>query len=405
MKLLFLTGDVPLPADRGSKLRSAGLIRAAAAHHQVDLLSFARERPPAEAEEELRRLCRQFRLVDAPSPRSGLYQAWSLLFGVLPYIARRLDAQPFRQALAETMEAETYDVVQIEGLEVIPFLPVARSLGGRAAIIYDAHRPEMAFQRTIFRVQFRYPNQWHAGLYSLLQWSKLGTYERIMMNEADMVLCASDLDADKLRGRRVDPEVVPNGVDTERIAYRSLAGGVGGQLLFVGPMDHPPNADAIRWFLTEVLPRVREWVPEARLRLAGRGTERVRAAGVQGLGYVEDLGPELAAADACVAPIRMGGSVRFKVLEAMAAGVPVVSTSMGLAGIAAQNERHALVADTPQEFAAAVVRALQDRVLVRRMVGLARLLVEGRYDWGKITPSYLRLLTVARRTARLARSS
>jgi glycosyltransferase involved in cell wall biosynthesis len=130
---------------------------------------------------------------------------------------------------------------------------------------------------------------------------------------------------------------------------------------------------------------------------------QLRGEGVDAIGYVDDVAAEFARATALVVPMRMGGGVRFKVLEAMAAGVPVVSTPAGMAGIAAEHERHVLIGRSTAELAAAVGRVLEDRELAGRLSSIARKLVEGRYDWRVITPPYLRLLTAARRTARNTR--
>lgn len=403
VRILFLTPDLPVQSGGAGRRRMLALLRIAAAHHQVDLLSFASPQPPSAALGELDGLCRQVRLVQASGARSAWRRSWSLLFGALPDLALRLESSAYRRSLAEILGVERYDVVQIEGLEMIPYLPMAQALATRAAIIYDAHHAEMALQRSIFQVHFRHPRRWHKALFAFLQWSKLGTYERLMMNEADMVLCVSGADAAKLRGRRVDPELVPNGVDAGRIAYRPPSRERGNILLWAGSLRHANDADAVGWLLSEVLPRVRERLPHVRLRLVGAGIERFRAEGVEAVGDEEDMAGELAAADVFVAPMRMGGGSPFPVLEAMAEGVPVVSTPQGLAGIAAVHERHALIGDTADTLAVAVVRLLEDRPLAGRMASVARLLVEGRYDWAKIALVYLRLLTAARRAARAAR--
>src|SRR5207245_2879404 len=162
------------------------------------------------------------------------------------------------------------------------------------------------------------------------------------------------IDVGKLRGRHVEPQLVPNGVDTSSIPYREPASSSNGTLLFVGPLDYRPNADAVRWFVGHILPAIRHSVPGAHLRLVGRGSDRVRADGVEPAGYVADLSAELDRADVAVIPMRMASGVRFKALEAMAAGVPIVSTTLGMSGIVAEHERHALIADSADAFAAGV---------------------------------------------------
>ncbi len=403
MRILFLTPDLPLPADQGAKLRSAALIRAAAGHHQVDLVSFSSDWDHKDPGAEVQGLVRQLEVVPAPHKRSMLLRIWNLLFSNLPDLAMRLESPVFVEALRAITSGQQYDVVQIEGLEMTPYLSAVRILAPKAAVVYDAHNAEMSLQRSIFQVELRNPFRWHAGFYSLLQWSKLGTYERITMNDADEVLCVSEADAAKLKGRHVNPRLVPNAVDVRTIEYRPPSLQPGTTLLFMGPMDYRPNRDAVRWLVSAVLPELRRRVPSVRVRLVGRGTERLSDDNVEGLGYVEDVNLELARADAFVVPMRMGGGVRFKVLEAMAAGVPVVSTSMGMTGIAAENGQHAMIADTAAAFAEAAAQLLADRALATRLASSARQLVEARYDWGKIAPGYLRVLTAARKTARVGR--
>ena len=409
MRILFLTPDLPLPADRGAKLRASALIRAAAAHHEVHLLSLAANEEAWEGAQqpapgppslhELKRLCQRVQIVERPPQRAALRRAASLFFDPMPDIAHRLESHGYRAALWDLLDDERYHVVQIEGLEMMPYLAAVRSARPESAIVYDAHNAEMALQRTMFQAELRDPRRWHAGLYSMAQWSKLGSYERIMMNQADVVLAVSEADASKLRGRHVQPELVPNGVDTAALEYREPRPETDGTLLFVGPLDYRPNSDAVGWFARQVLPRIRASTP-ARLRVVGAGSERARGEGVDAVGYVEDFGPELGRADVMVVPMRMGGGVRFKVLEAMAAGVPVVSTPLGLQGVAADHERHVLVARTAEEFASATVRVLRDRELAKRLAAAARRLVVDGYDWARITPRYLALLSRLRRTRR-----
>ncbi|HZT05615.1 MAG TPA: glycosyltransferase family 4 protein [Chloroflexota bacterium] len=394
MKILFLLPSLPDPPDAGAKLRNLALIRAAAAHHDVDVLAFHGRDVDGGARLHA---CHLVRTVPLPDPRGPARRAWGLLTDQAPDLARRLESGAFATALREILESSRYDVVQIEGLEMMPYLHVVQTFAPRAAIVYDAHNAEMWLQRTIFQAELRDPARWPAALYAMAQWSKLGSYERIMMNETSLVLAVSEVDAGKLKGRRVSPEIVPNAVDTSGMPFREPRPEPNDTLFFAGSLAYRPNADAVRWLTRSVLPLVRARLPRVRLRLAGRGTERIRGDGVEPLGYVEDIGSELARADVAVVPMRMGSGVRFKVLEAMAAGVPVVSTTLGISGVSAQPGRHVLIANRPSEFAEAVAKVIEDRALARSLAIQARQLVENRYDWDRVTPVYLRLLSNVRR--------
>jgi glycosyltransferase involved in cell wall biosynthesis len=397
VRILFLTPDVPLPADQGAKLRTIGLIRAAARFHQVDVLSFARSDEAAgSGAAELADLCHEVHVVDAPPPRPTVRRAFGFLFEPLPDLAHRLESPEYRSALWERLDRRSYHAIQIEGLEMMPYLATARSAGKRAHVIYDAHNAEMSLQRTMFQAELRNPRRLHGALYSVGQWSKLGTYERVMMNETDAVITVSAADAAKLRGRHVEPEIIPNGVDTAEVPF-SWPRARRDTLLFVGPMDYRPNADAAGWLVNRVLPAIRQARPEARLRLVGRGAERFHGEGVEAVGYVDDIQSEIDGADVMVAPLRMGGGTRFKVLQAMAAGLPVVTTPLGLQGIEAEPGRGALVAASAADFAAAVTRVLDDPAFAERLARTARKLVESRYDWSVIAPKYLALLSKVRR--------
>ncbi len=401
MRLLFLTPDLPVPPDQGAKLRTLALIRAAAEHHEVHILSFAaanRSHHPA----PLEAICKRVDVVPAPPPRSTILRASSLILGAdpLPDLARRLWSDEFHAALQDSVARTRFDIVQIEGLEMMGYHAAVRAANPATKVVYDAHNVETYLQRTMAAADARDPRRWHAAFYSLLQWSKLASYERIMVNAADMVLAVSEEDVARLRGRHAEPRLVPNGVDTSALAYETPTLEAGRTLFFIGPMDYRPNADAVRWLVGEVLPRIRRRLPRARLRLAGRGSERTRADGVDALGYVADAAAELRQADALIVPMRMGSGTRLKVLEAMAVGVPVVSTSLGLAGISAEPDRHALVGRTAAELADAAVRVLEERELARAIAQEARALVEQRYAWKRIIPTYLKLLSEARRTAR-----
>ncbi len=179
--------------------------------------------------------------------------------------------------------------------------------------------------------------------------------------------------------------VVPNGADTGALAHVPLAGGEPGKLLFSGTLGYPPNADAVTWLVKEVLPRVQREVPEATLTVVGRGApaavEALAAPDVIMTGFVPEMEPFLEAAQVYVAGLLSGAGTKLKVVEALAAGRPLVATSVAAEGIEIQDGVHALIADGPDAVADAVVRLLRDRELAAKLASAGRQMVQERLSW------------------------
>jgi len=188
---------------------------------------------------------------------------------------------------------------------------------------------------------------------------------------------------------RVPAFVVPNGVDTRRLAFiPDLVSEP--RVLFCGSLRYPPNADGLRWFWREVWPHVVRSAAAARLTVVGSGgqpqdfPEVAADPRVDFAGEVPDVAAFYSRAAVAVCPLRFGSGTRLKILEAMSLGAPVVSTRKGAEGIECEHDRHLLLADAPDDFAAAVVRLLTDRQAAQRLRRAARMMVEQRYDWDRV---------------------
>ena len=199
------------------------------------------------------------------------------------------------------------------------------------------------------------------------------------------LIAMSELDAAQVRPLGVDVAVVPNGVAVDELPALAPSPEPA-TLLFTGTLSHPPNAEGIRWFAEEAWPRVLRARPQARLLVVGRGAPRRVLdlhgdQGVEVVGAVDDMGPYFERATAVVAPLRSGGGTRLKVLEAFARRRALVSTTVGCEGLDVADGRELLVADGPDELAAAVVRLLDDEALRERLGAAGRALAERTYDW------------------------
>jgi glycosyltransferase involved in cell wall biosynthesis len=401
VRLLFLTPQLPYPDDKGTRIRNLGLIKELARRHEVAVLSLGDPTDRA-AIAALARICRVIAVLPAPR-RAGWRRALAAPTDARPDLARRLESRAYGAALRAALD-EAWDVVQVEALEMAPhWLAIARERPV-PPVVLDAHNCEWILQQRMGRTDLG-SRRWVGGMYSALQAAKLRRYEGAAVAAADAVVAVSEADARALRrvGAPRRLIAVPNGVDTAALPLRA-GNGDGRTVLFTGTMDYRPNVDAVVWFVETVWPLVRARAPAARFEIVGRApTAAVRALaavdGVDVVGEVPSVQPHFHRAAAYVAPLRIGGGSRLKLLEAFAYGTPVVTTSLGAEGIDLVPGRDADVADAPEAFADAVDGLLGEPLRRRELALSARRLVEARYDWRALVPPLERLyheLVVAR---------
>ena len=392
MRLVLLTPQLPYPPQQGTTIRNFNIVKGLASHHDVSLLSFGTPEE-LEAAEPLRSLCRRIEIAPYPK-RAMLQRAAATFFSPLPDMALRLES-PLMRDRAATLLREMFDVIQVEAIEMAPYL---RGAPRHLPFVFDDHNAEYVLQRTAFQADARMPRRWHGALYSLIQWKKLARYERRVCRLARRVIAASGRDAAAIRAldARLPVTVIPNGVDTD---YFCPAQGEAVDrpseltMVFAGKMDFRPNVDAMDWFCTDILPRIHAQVPSAWLTIVGQEpAPRVRAlarhAQVVVTGRVPDTRPFLLDAAIYVVPLRMGSGTRLKVLEAMAMGKAIVSTSLGVEGIECTPGNQVIVSETPEAFAEAVVQLARDPARRRELGRSARKLVEQKYDWHQIIPLF-----------------
>jgi glycosyltransferase involved in cell wall biosynthesis len=180
--------------------------------------------------------------------------------------------------------------------------------------------------------------------------------------------------------------VIPNAVDID--FFRPFADAANHEemsLVFCGALNYHPNVDGLLFFLREIMPRLKKQYPALKLRVVGQRPPPAIAAqagdGVELMGVVDDVRPHIAGATVVIAPIRIGGGTRFKILEAMAMAKPIVSTTIGAEGIDVHDGGDIVLADEPDQFAAGIARLLEDARLRRAMGAAARSLIERRYSW------------------------
>ena len=388
LDILVLSRCPPWPLDRGDRLIVYHLAEELARRgHTFDLLAFY-DHPydPADVP-AYDRLFREVRLLPERARSPWQYLARRLRpRRRFPTQARECWSPPMWKAVAGQLRSATYDLVFFfGGVAVYEYYPLVR------------HIPNLI---TPYESYALYLEREARNARNLAQklgaWARLNmarAYECWMFDPFGAVVVVSERDAATLRALNpsLPVTVIPNGVDVERFAP-TIEGPKPPTLIFTGNFAYPPNVDAALVLAREVLPRVQQKVPGARLKLVGANPPpEVRAlecAAITVTGRVPDMHPYLDQAAVYVCPLRLGAGIKNKVLEAMAMALPVVATPLSCDGIDAADGREVLLAEGPAALAEGVVRVLTDPDLSRRLAHNASALVRSGYTWRSVADRY-----------------
>ena len=379
--ILAVTSQLPWPLNTGGHLRTFHMLRGLSAHFRVRLIAAA-DADRADAVAALRD-----RGIDVTpvvvGPRTATREAVRAAAAAAarqPYVMYRRHYWPAVAAeLVRQSQLRATDLLYLDHLDSYAY----RRLLPRLRAILDLHN---VYSTIAGRAADEQTSKL-ARMYLRHEARLLRRRERDAARGCDAVLAVSDEEARVYRGlgaRAVT--LAPNGVDCA--AYADLPTGrphAAPTLLYVGPMSWAPNAAAVTFLAREVMPRLRSVVPDARLRIIGRDmTSAVQALadgdGVDVLGMVPSMPPHLLEASVLAVPLETGGGTRLKILEAFAAGLPVVSTAVGCEGLRVVDREHLVVADRAG-FAEALIAALRDPAAGAERAARARALTRDCYDW------------------------
>jgi glycosyltransferase involved in cell wall biosynthesis len=432
MRVLQMAPRVCWPLDTGAKLRNYHLARVLAENAEVSLLAFN------DSDEPLENLENPYERVVTVRRGPG-YTPAKLLRGALgrtPISLLNYTTDAMKQSLANMLSEQEFDVVQIESIHLMGYLPVIRSVPSRPLVVCDWHNIE---SELMTRYSEREPNLLRRT-YARKTARQLGALEQQATRDFDAHVVVSDRDRDHLlelnsRSPRVSKgsyfaldtadvgnpnsacrvSVTENGVDSayytdEEIdkSYKAQtsrrADATGkihppvqvNRIVFVGSMDYHANIHAVVDFAREVWPAIHERQPELVFTIVGRDPaaevrQLASLPGIEVTGTVDDVRPFYREAIASIVPLKVGGGSRLKILESMAAGVPVISTTLGAEGLEVGHETDIVIADTNEQIVNAVKRVLEDLRLRRQLIDAGRDLVSHRYEWAALGKSLFRI--------------
>ena len=386
MKILFLSSQVPHARSIGGHQivyqRIRRLIRKG---HQVGLAALERG-DKQQTDDPLYNQLVQCRRVPAPPRGTSLRRLKDYALSRVPPPFWPYRSRAMSRVVGDMVEEHRYDVVLAEFCSMgqylyhNPWLPAVRKIiSTHECTSMSARTPMYLPERTLFKSAKEH-----------LITRDLARFEFNLYRCADRVLTLSQEDRFTLLAHAPElrVSVVPAGVDLEYFSP-PITRGSEESILFTGQYQDEPNRDAFEWFVARAWPRLKQQRPQLRFFVLGPNPTPAMFAlarnnpGVELLGEISDIRPYLARANVFVAPLRMGSGLRVKILEAMAAGIPVVTTSTAAEGIPVQSGVNAMMADDPAIMAESIDLLLSDPVLCRRMGERARAMVVERFNWDR----------------------
>jgi polysaccharide biosynthesis protein PslH len=388
MKILWVKTDFLHPTDRGGQIRTLEMLKALHRRHEIHYVTFDDGRNPEGPRRAGEYSTRAYAVRHSVPPRRSLHFAGQLAAGLvseLPVSVARYASARMKRQIEALLAQQRFDSLVCDFLFPAPNIPDMRR-----AVLFQHNVESMIWRRHV--QEARHPFK---RAYLSLQARRMEALERKICRDAGHIVAVSEVDREAMRElfgvERVSS--VATGVDLDYFAPPPDAEKQA-ELIFTGSMDWLPNIDAMEYFAAEILPVIQQERPDCRLLIAGRrptpGLQELarRDPRIALTGTVPDIRPYVWGSTVSIVPLRIGGGTRLKIFEAIAARIPVVSTSVGAEGLPLEDGKHIAIADTPELFARRCLELLANPGQRQQMIDSAWELVAGRFSWPAVTRDF-----------------
>lgn len=381
MKILMLTPYLPYPLLSGGQIRTYNLLKKLASKYDVTLFALIKEESERQYLDELQKYCKKVRLFKRSKRPFTLKNIFQTAVSTFPFLVIRNYVPEATRALKEELAKEKYDLIHAETFYMMPHIPQTKVpvilveqtieyLG------YDsfAEKSKIPFLKSLLRVDV----------------NKIRRWEEFYWNSCTRLIAMSNEDKEFIGKVVNDPkkiDVVSNGVDVAWFAEKNKKLPAIPTVLSVGTFNWLPNVEAVKFLVQEVWPKIKAKMPETKLWIVGNApTQEIfeyqrKDTSITITGGIPDIRDAFAGAHVLVAPVFSGKGTRYKILEAMASGTPVVATKIAVEGLGVEHGVHVLTSNTAEGIADLALTVLQDPALQKQLAENGRRFIESRYDW------------------------
>jgi polysaccharide biosynthesis protein PslH len=386
MKILQVSNKIPYPEKDGGAIAinaiTEGLL---AIGCNVTLLAMNTKKHFINAASipEKFRNDRHLETIEADTSVKPMNAFIALLSGK-SYNISRFQSEEFNRKLTEILQKDKFDIIQLEGLYLAPYLKVIRQ-NSKAQVILRAHNIEWKIWQKLAFEEKNILKKW----YLTKLYKQLKKYEESIINKFDGIATITNLDLEYLRqiGCKAPAVNIPFGIDISKYTTKETKNS--NSLFYIGALDWLPNLQGLDWFFMNIWDRVHAKFPDVQFHIAGRNMpesfHRGNYSSMVFHGEVEDAKTFMEEYDIMLVPLLTGSGVRVKIIEGMAMGKPIITTNVGVEGIECTFGQDILVANTPEEFACTIYNCLSNIVVKNSLAQNARKFVEKQYNIGNIT--------------------
>lgn len=384
MKILMLTPYLPYPLLSGGQIRTYNLLKKLAHKHQITLFALIKDDAEQQYVPELSKYCAKVKVFKRSKQPFTLRNIFKTAFSTYPFLVIRNHVPETIKAVEQELANEHYDLIHAETFYMMPHIP-------------KTNVPVILVEQTIEYLGYEsYAKKAHPSFRPFLNIDikKIIKWERHFWRTADKLIVMSEADKNFIATEIGSPErieVVSNGVDTEWFNQKRRRDLSHPTILSVGTFKWLPNVEAVEFLVKKVWPLLKQQVKNVHLWIVGNAPTpqvlnyELSDPAIKVTGSIPDIRDAFKGADVLVAPVFSGKGTRYKVLEAMASGTPVVATQIAVEGLGVEDGRHVLIANTAEEMAEQTAKLLQDETRRQNLARRAKEFVTEHYDWKYIS--------------------
>lgn len=378
--------NLPYPPDEGVKIKLYNLIKNLSDKHNISLLCYAGSGDQEKQVSHMKAYCESIYLVQRKkiSKTKQLPSIAKYLFLRLPWNVKYAKSKDMQDAILKITKANPFDILHIDDVFMASNLDLSSHYSFKKAITFQD------IESINYRRTFKIEKNPYQKMLFLLNWLAMRSWERKIIENFDLTVTVSPIELRILESMypKANIAFIPNGVDIESFNPLPVTDNED-SLLFIGKMDYSPNIDGAVYFAKRIFPLIKREIPNTKLMIVGqnpkKALEKLKSdPSVSVTGYVESVIPYYKRSSVAIVPLRAGGGTRGKILEAMALGRPVVSTSLGAEGLEATHKENIMIADKDEDFARYVIDLMKNMSLRKNLIEKAREFVEARYDWREV---------------------